>query len=68
MTQEQAEADRDGMRVFEEMVWITDRTKPKTPERGGGATGIESWPAHGHLPPHEFEAPPSIHSHHVSPL
>lgn len=42
-TQEQAEADRDGMRVFEEMVRFADRTEQEITERSRRTEGHESW-------------------------
>lgn len=65
--QEQAEANRDGMRVFEEMVWITDWTEQEAAEGGGGAEGHESGPTNCDFPPHE-RAPSGIYPHYVPSL
>lgn len=65
--QEQAEADRDGMWVPEEMVRVADWAESEASEGGGGAEGHESGPSHRYLAPHQ-RAPPSIHSYHVPPL
>ena len=65
--QEQAEADRDGVRVPEEVVWVTDTAEPEAAEGGGGAQGYEGGPTHRAVPAQQ-RATPSINPNHVSPL
>lgn len=65
--QEQAEADRDGVRVPKEVVWVSDRAEPEAAKGSGGTEGYEGGSPHCPFPSH-FPAPPCFHPHHVSPL
>lgn len=67
LKQEQAEADGDGVRVFQEVVRVTDGAEPEAAAGGGGAEGHEGRPSHRHLPS-QFAASPGLHPHHVPPL
>lgn len=50
LQQEQAETNRNGVRVPEEMVWFIDRTKQEATKGGGGAKGHESRSANRDIP------------------
>lgn len=65
--QEQAEADRDGVRVPKEMVRIADWTEQKAAQGSGGAQGHEGGAPHRDLPP---QLPPTsgINPNDVSSL
>ncbi|KAK7379924.1 hypothetical protein VNO78_34200 [Psophocarpus tetragonolobus] len=47
---EQAEADRNGVRVSEAVVWFSDRAEPKAAEGSGRAQSHEGGPTHRHFP------------------
>lgn len=65
--QEQAEANRDGMRVSEEMVRITDWTEQEATKGGRGAESHESGPTHRAFSP-QLWASSGIYTHHVPSL
>lgn len=65
--QEQAEADGDGVRVPEEVVWFPHRAEPEAAEGSGRATSHEGGPTHRDLPS-LLRAAPCLHTFHVSPL
>ena len=48
--QEQAEANRNGVRVPKKVVWIINRTKQEAAEGGGRAEGNESWSTNRAIP------------------
>lgn len=65
--QEQAEADRNGVWVPEEVVWVTDRAEQKASEGSRGTEGHEGGATHRHFSTLLW-ATTSLHINHVSPL
>lgn len=67
MRQEQAKANRDGMRVSKEMVRAIDRTEQETAEGGGGAEGDEGGAADSYFPA-QLRATAGVQPHNVPSL